>query len=383
MDQGNDEALASAVNKLGFRNAPSTSEGNCTRCGWKGHKNKQDCPALDQKCIKCRAQGHYARCCQSQKRAHPDSQNNREFVHPRKQSRRQVNCVAENTNEDLSSASDDDQFGCFRIKDKQGDTGEKDGIITCRIGGVPITMLIDSGSSVNVLTKSDWSCLKSQKASLWDESENPAATLKPYAATSPLLIRKSFHSTIGIQRKSEKIAKFFVVDNGEISLLGKTTAIQLGVLKIGLSVNQVKEIVAFPKIKNVQIKLAIDKSIRPVKQPLRRVAVSVESAIENKLKEAVAQDIIEPVTRPSEWISPILVLFKKSGEIRICVDMRRANEAIARENYPLPTFETLMTKLRGAKWFTKLDLQNAYHQLELHADSREITTFITHVGIFR
>ncbi|XP_055914211.1 uncharacterized protein K02A2.6-like [Eupeodes corollae] len=63
--------------------------------------------------------------------------------------------------------------------------------------------------------------------------------------------------------------------------------------------------------------------------------------------------------------------------------MRRANAAILRENYPLPTFDTLMTKLKGAQFLSRLDLKNAYHQLELTEDSREITTFITHKGLFR
>ncbi|XP_061395874.1 uncharacterized protein K02A2.6-like, partial [Musca vetustissima] len=63
--------------------------------------------------------------------------------------------------------------------------------------------------------------------------------------------------------------------------------------------------------------------------------------------------------------------------------MRRANEAILRENYPLPTFDTFMTKLQGAKWFSRLDLKNAYHQLELDEGSREITTFITSKGLYR
>lgn len=67
----------------------------------------------------------------------------------------------------------------------------------------------------------------------------------------------------------------------------------------------------------------------------------------------------------------------------MCVDMRRENEAILRENYPLPTFDSFMTKLRGAKYFSRLDLLSAYHQLELHPESRAITTFITHKGVFR
>ncbi|XP_036340795.1 uncharacterized protein K02A2.6-like [Rhagoletis pomonella] len=63
--------------------------------------------------------------------------------------------------------------------------------------------------------------------------------------------------------------------------------------------------------------------------------------------------------------------------------MRRANQAVLRENHPLPTFEIFMTKLRGAKYFSRIDLKWAYHQLELDEFSRYITTFITHKGLFR
>ncbi|KAL7292587.1 hypothetical protein TKK_0013719 [Trichogramma kaykai] len=58
--------------------------------------------------------------------------------------------------------------------------------------------------------------------------------------------------------------------------------------------------------------------------------------------------------------------------------MRRANQAILRENHPIPKFESIMTKLLGAKYFSRIDLTDAYHQIELDEDSRYITTFITH-----
>ncbi|XP_044760910.1 uncharacterized protein K02A2.6-like [Coccinella septempunctata] len=148
-------------------------------------------------------------------------------------------------------------------------------------------------------------------------------------------------------------------------------------------VNNTTKYTTFPKIKDITVKLSIDHTIKPVKQPLRRIPIAVEAQVEEKLKEALQNDIIEHVTGPSEWISPIVVIFKPGGDIRLCVDMRRANQAILRENYPLPTFESFMTKLKNAKLFSKLDLVSAYHQLELHEESRAITTFITHKGMFR
>jgi len=98
---------------------------------------------------------------------------------------------------------------------------------------------------------------------------------------------------------------------------------------------------------------------------------------------APRRDIIEPVNGPSVWISPMVLVFKENGDIRLCLDMRRANQAILRQNHPLPTFEAFMTQLRDARYFSRLDLKDAYHQLELHEQSREITTFITPLGLFR
>lgn len=63
--------------------------------------------------------------------------------------------------------------------------------------------------------------------------------------------------------------------------------------------------------------------------------------------------------------------------------MRRANEAILRGRHPIPTVDEILQSLNGSKVFSKLDLRWGYHQLELTPDSREITTFVTHCGLFR
>lgn len=166
-------------------------------------------------------------------------------------------------------------------------------------------------------------------------------------------------------------------------MLGEDTAIKLGVLKLGIGINHVEKLKPFNKIAGIKVRLSIDTSIKPVQQPLRRVPVAVEDKVEAKLNEILALDIIEPVVGPSAWISPVVVVFKANGDIRLCIDMRRANAAILREKYPLPTFDSFMTRLQGAKFFSRLDLKNAYHQLELEEESRYITTFITSKGLFR
>ena len=94
-------------------------------------------------------------------------------------------------------------------------------------------------------------------------------------------------------------------------------------------------------------------------------------------------DVIEEVTGPMPLVSPVVVVSKKNKGVRICIDMRKANEAIQRIKHPMPTMDDLIPYLNGSTVFSKLDLSNAYHQLELGESSKHITTFATHAGLFR
>ena len=97
------------------------------------------------------------------------------------------------------------------------------------------------------------------------------------------------------------------------------------------------------------------------------------------------EEIIEkdPETEETDWISPIVIVPKKDDNIRLCVDMRAANTAIKRVRHPIPTVKDISLQLNGAKLFLKLDLSQAYHQLELSPTSRQITAFTTHSGLYR
>ena len=94
-------------------------------------------------------------------------------------------------------------------------------------------------------------------------------------------------------------------------------------------------------------------------------------------------DFIEPVKGPTSWVSPVVVVPKRSGDIILCVDMRKASEAIVRERHPIPTVDDVLYQLNGSKMFSKLDLKWGFHQIELEQQSRVITTFITHRGLYR
>ncbi|XP_055625394.1 uncharacterized protein K02A2.6-like isoform X1 [Toxorhynchites rutilus septentrionalis] len=94
-------------------------------------------------------------------------------------------------------------------------------------------------------------------------------------------------------------------------------------------------------------------------------------------------DVIERVEGPAEWISPMVIVPKDKNDVRICINMKHPNEAIQREHYPLPVIETFLNKLRGSRVYSRLDITSAYHHVELHPESRGITTFMTGRGLMQ
>ena len=90
-----------------------------------------------------------------------------------------------------------------------------------------------------------------------------------------------------------------------------------------------------------------------------------------------------PEDQGKPWVQAIVAAPKKDGNVRICVHMRLPNEAIRRVRHPIPPVNDISIELNGAKYFTKLDLLQAYHQLVLDEQSRYITTLSTHIGLFR
>ena len=137
------------------------------------------------------------------------------------------------------------------------------------------------------------------------------------------------------------------------------------------------------KVKDRLITLHIDETVTPKQQKHRRIPFHIRKDVERELARLEADDVIEKTDGPTPWVSPIVVVPKKTGAVRICVDMREANKAVKREKHLMPTIDDLITDLNGATMFSTLDLTAGYHQLELDPESRQITTFSTHVALYR
>ncbi|PFX14782.1 Retrovirus-related Pol polyprotein [Stylophora pistillata] len=123
--------------------------------------------------------------------------------------------------------------------------------------------------------------------------------------------------------------------------------------------------------------------VTPVAQKPRRVPFAWREKVTAKVEDLIAKDRVEPVNGPTSWVSPVVIAPKASADIRLCVDMRKANAAIIRERIPIPTVDEVLENLNGSALFSKLNLCLGFHQTELDEDSRDITTFATHDGLFR
>ena len=148
----------------------------------------------------------------------------------------------------------------------------------------------------------------------------------------------------------------------------------------------------FPKLwkgigclKGVQVKLHIDNSVPPVAQKHSRVPFHRREKAAKEIAKLKAADIVDKVSGPTEWVSIIVTppKPKKPDGIRLCVGMREANKAILRTRHVTPTLDELITAFNGATVFTKIDLRTGYRHLVLHPSSRHLTTFSTHVGLYK
>ena len=139
----------------------------------------------------------------------------------------------------------------------------------------------------------------------------------------------------------------------------------------------------FGHIKGFKHRIKLKSDVKPVQSKLRKLPLAVRSSVSKELRRLQEADIIEQVDEASEWISPTVVVAKQSGDIRLCVDLRNVNTAIIVDTYPLPDIEEIFMEFDGAKCFSRLDLKSAFNQMELDEESRHLTTFITHDGLFR
>lgn len=335
---------------------PSQDRRCCFRCGSSAHiANAPDCPALKITCRKCNKIGHFAKVCKSSDK-------------PAKK-------VSVVTVLGIDSPHAAEKITCAVT-------------VNAKSHSHPVELVVDTGAAVSIITESFYRQHFSDvpltepavKLVSYTKSDIPvlgclSATVQHDSTTAPakLYVAKQTGTAV-LGMDLFRALKLSIVDNAvqspaaaPVTEVTQGTSMTLGLAKN--FVHQVKE-----KEGN--------EAVRPKQQKLRRLPLSVRQAVSAELERLLQLDVIERIDA-SPWVSPIVVTLRKNGAVRLCVDLREPNKAIVMDSFPLPHMDDIFSNMSGATVFSTIDLANAYHQVLLAEESRDLTAFITHEGLFR
>ncbi|RXN06658.1 putative protein K02A2.6-like protein [Labeo rohita] len=252
----------------------------------------------------------------------------------------------------------------------RGNSNSKQPLTQIKLYGDTVPALIDSGAAVNIISEKTYNKLSTQPCLLHTDLK-----ILAYGSKDALPILGKFTGCVEAKNKTKTDGTFYVIKGDGCSLLRYQTADELGLIKIIRTIR--------PPSVNLTVADELVNS-----HPELFDGIEFRFMYVRKLKLSYrleAEDIIEKVTGPTPWVSPIVTPPKPKDpdKVHICVDMRQANTAILRERHLTPTIDDVIHELNGATVFSKLDLTSGYHQLELHPNSRYITTFTTQLGLRR
>lgn len=120
---------------------------------------------------------------------------------------------------------------------------------------------------------------------------------------------------------------------------------------------------------------------QPIKQTPRRIPWHLRTEVDTIIEEMKEQGVIEESQSP--WVSPAVLVKKKDGTIRFCVDYRRLNDVTKKNSYPLPRIDDILDQLAGNVWFTTLDLKSGYWQVRLSSAAKEKAAFSIGRGLWQ
>ena len=361
---------------------------SCFNCGkqWPHQGGPRKCPAFGKQCTRCGKRNHFANYCKSKQ----EIKATKELAYGGEQK------------SDTSSESSDESTCTLETVNPMG-TSEKRPLKKVLINGASVTVLPDSGATVSAM---DEATLRRYGLEDKVKIKKSRCQIKPYGAvkeTNLIPVLGSFEALTESKTKMKVVTwQLIKGDTQTAPLLSYEDGKDLGMIHVSNAISKetkqsedtshVKELVeeykdrfeGIGKLTDIQVDLNVDPDFKPVAQPPRRQPFSVREKMEKEIQHLLDQDIIEKVNEPTGWVSPPVVTPKKDqSQIRLNVDMRVANQAIPRRHTQHPTIDDVITELSGSTVFSHLDMSKGYHQLELKESSRNVTTFSTHIGLYR
>ncbi|XP_072035931.1 uncharacterized protein [Amphiura filiformis] len=346
----------------------------CFFCGGHHARGRDNCPAYDKKCSNYKRLHHFAKVCLQKKV-------------------RQIEEVRDEDDQSTTSFSDED---CFMIREiKQVGTVNSTGrkrrrwSVTLQLDGEDTSCRLDCGTDCNVMSY-DTCCQILQDGEPKLKTSNSQLVFYDGACIIPIGKR-----TFSCKYKEHRLKlDFEIVEAHQQPLLSADTCDMLGLITVNvdnISSNEMTVENTVESYKDVfeglgslpgEYHIAIDKTVPPTKNQPRKVAVAIKPELKSKLQDLEERQIIAKVTEPTDWISN-MVIVRKPGKLRICLDPKPLNKAIKRPHYMMPTIEDVLPKLAKARIFSVLDAKDGFWQVKLDKESSLLTTFGTPFGRYR
>ena len=352
----------------GFR-SKSTSQKSCGYCGNECHPRDR-CPAKHATCDSCSKLGHYQAVCRSKSKK-SDGQSRSKFKSRKSSKIHQVS--------DTESDSDSDLLGqVYNVNDSNMWTAN------VKVNDTEVEFKLDTGASVSVLAEG---IVKSRKLKHTDKVLHGPGRTK-------LTVLGSI--TANLQFKDRTMTdELYVIKGQKASLLGRSACNQLGLVYYAAAdVHSISPTSCnfdpraeyprlFQGLGNMKkpYTIQIDSSVKPTRiYAPRKIPHPLVPKVKEEIERMLEQQVISPITEPTQWCSGIVVVPKPNGNVRICVDLTNLNKAVKREIHPMASVDESLAKLAGSKIFSKLDAKSGFHQIPLSEESRPYTCFVTPFG---
>ena len=131
----------------------------------------------------------------------------------------------------------------------------------------------------------------------------------------------------------------------------------------------------------IQHEIVLKEDAKPRNQPVYKCSPFIQKEIDSEIERFKELDVIEECY--SEWTNPLVPVKKSNGKIRVCLDSRRINAMTVKDAYPMQNMQDIFHRLGHAKFYTIIDLKDAYFQIPLKEECRNYTAFRTSKGLFR
>lgn len=213
------------------------------------------------------------------------------------------------------------------------------------VGTVPLVLMVDSGADVSIIKQSTWNYLNVHGVQVMSRSSKITRSIGGIAQGSSLEVLFSFDCKIksGEHRVQETI---YVAKNAAEDVISGQAAEALHCLLIGRNVFvSVESEEQFPVIEGYTVKIHTRPDVKPIAHRYRPVPLALEAEVEAYIQRFLRLGIIErvPEGEVPQWVSQIVPIKKKSGKLRICVDLRDVNKAIVSSPQPSSSPDYIVT----------------------------------------